>query len=113
VRRLIAILQLLVFLAVASGAAGALHQQQHHHTGARSSVVGVSSHITSGDSDPDGDEGHCQLCFDLHAAAIAVSWIPLLVCLGLLITFLTELPSRLPSPRIPDRLDCRGPPALA
>jgi len=45
---------------------------------------------------------------ELHSAG----WVPLLICLGLFVAFLTQLAPRLVPQRALVRIDCRGPPLL-
>ena len=43
---------------------------------------------------------------------LSVGWVPLLICLGLFVAFLTLLTPQLASQRVAIRIDCRGPPVL-
>ena len=43
---------------------------------------------------------------------MAVAWVPLLICLGLFVAFLTMLPVRLPVQQRRVVIPCRGPPVL-
>ena len=60
---------------------------------------------------PVHDESNCPVHAQLHLPFIAGGWVPLLVCLGLFVAFLTLLPASLVSHRPPLRPDCRGPPS--
>ena len=96
-RRLAAILLVGTFLALGAGALEYVHSFQHVH---------VEAH-----HDQD-DPSECFLHALLHAPMLSASWVPLLVCLGLFLAFLTLLNERLEAARQLVRLDCRGPPAL-
>ena len=60
---------------------------------------------------PTHDDSNCSIHRLLHVAKLSVGWVPLLVCLGLFVAFLSELPATAPVRRLVIRLDCRGPPA--
>ena len=69
-------------------------------------------HANGDDSAPVGhDESNCEIHAQLQAPLIAAGWVPVLVCLGLFLAFLTLLSPRLTPKRVPLRTDCRGPPA--
>lgn len=57
------------------------------------------------------DETNCEIHAQLHMPLLAGGWVPVLVCLGLFIAFLSLLSPRLTPQRVPPRTDCRGPPA--
>jgi hypothetical protein len=59
---------------------------------------------------PGHDESNCDIHAQLQAPLLAARWVPLLVCLGLFVAFLTLLSPRLTPQRVPLRTDCRGPP---
>ena len=59
------------------------------------------------------DENICALHAQMRSPIVsAAAWVPLLVCLGLFIAFLTLLDEQPIYSRPTTRLDCRGPPAL-
>ena len=60
---------------------------------------------------PGHDESNCEIHAQLHMPLLAAGWVPLLVCLGLFVAFLSLLSPRLTPQRVPPRTDCRGPPA--
>ena len=59
---------------------------------------------------PGHDESNCDIHAQLQAPLVAAGWVPVLVCLGLFVAFLTLLSPRLTPQRVPLRTDCRGPP---
>ena len=63
------------------------------------------------DKHPIHDESNCDMHAQLHLAMFFTQWVPLLVCAGLFIAFLTQLPTPLIRRHVPVRVDCRGPPA--
>ena len=63
------------------------------------------------DKHPIHDESNCDMHAQLHLALYFTRWVPLLVCAGLFIAFLTQLPVPLIRRHVPVRVDCRGPPA--
>jgi hypothetical protein len=90
-----------LFLALGSGAMEYVHNRDHAREDAR-------AHLPLGQHH---DESNCVLHAQLRAPIVAGAWVPLLVCLGLLVAFLTLLNEQ-PVPHRPlTRLDCRGPPA--
>lgn len=97
-RRLFVLPLIVCLFAAASGAAMRLHEiehdehdtEHHHH-----------------------DEAHCVIHATLASPAVAGGWTPVLVSLGLIVAFLTELPRlRRPQPAFA-WIDCRGPPDRA
>lgn len=106
-RRVAAILLIMAFLALGAGAVQYAHNVQHL-------LEPVALHDHSGSSEP-AEEDHPVGCFlhsVLQAPILSAGWVPLLVCLGLFIAFLTLLSERPVAERLFERLDCRGPPAL-
>src|SRR5260221_8447209 len=106
VGRFCSILLLAGFLVLGSGLLESLHLRTHllEHAKAKSAQT-----------DPDQSEHSekdCALCFQLHVPTLSSGWVPLLVCLGLLVAFLTLLAPPLTPQRIVLRVDCRGPPVL-
>jgi hypothetical protein len=104
VHRLAAIILIAGFVALASGALEQVHLRQHLLEHANAKAMG------SGHSDR--SENDCEFCVQLHAPALSGGWVPLLVCLGLLVAFLTLLAPAMTPQRIALRIDCRGPPVL-
>ncbi len=58
------------------------------------------------------DESNCEVHAQLHMPALPAAWVPLLICLGLWVAFLTLLDTPLIPRLLPFRVDCRGPPAV-
>lgn len=102
--RLFSILLLLGFLALGTGLLENLHLQTHLQDHAATKLTPEDP----GHSDP--IESNCQLCLQLHLPTLSTAWVPLLVCLGLIVAFLTLLAPRLTPQRIAAHIDCRGPP---
>jgi hypothetical protein len=107
VRRWPAIFLLVGFLALGTGLLENLHLRAHLLEHAAEAAAIDADHDSSGHSD-DG----CELCVTLHVPALSAGWVPILVCLGLFVAFLTLLSARVAPQRIALRIDCRGPPVL-
>lgn len=106
IRRLPVIVSLLGFVVLGTGLLGNLHLRTHLLERGRANLgkVDRSHSIPAEDS--------CELCVQLHLPVLSAGWVPLLVCLGLFVAFLTLLAPRLtPQPTLL-RLGCRGPPVL-
>ena len=101
VRRLFAAILIALFLALATGAMEYLHNREHAREDAR-----------LGTPDQHHDENNCAVHAQLHAPALSSGWVPLLVCIGLFVAFLSELTDQPTAHRPITRLVCRGPPAL-
>ena len=98
-----AIFLLISFLGLGTGALSYLHELQHEHEDAQ-----------AGHDDrhaPVHDESNCFVHAQLHLPTVSVGWVPLLICLGLFVAFVTELAPPLVSQRAFFRIACRGPPA--
>jgi hypothetical protein len=100
VRRLTVGILIMLFLALGSGAMEYAHNVDHAREDARAHVPLGQQH----------DESNCVLHAQLRSPILASVAVPLLVCLGLFVAFLTLLVEQ-PVPHRPlTRLDCRGPP---
>ncbi len=107
-QRLAAILLLLCFAGLGSGAMEYLHDLQHAAEDAREDAM-----LAKGGLPParhHHDESNCEFCAQLHMPFMSAGWVPLLICLGLFVAFLTLLDTPLIPRAIPARIDCRGPP---
>lgn len=107
-RRLPAILLLVAFAALGSGLLEHLHQRTHvlqHAAAANRAGTGAGEQGR-------GDHDDCVVCANLHVARISTGWVPILVCLGVFVAFLTQLAPQWASQRVALRIDCRGPPVL-
>jgi hypothetical protein len=110
VRRITAILLASWFVALGSGALAALHDLQHDQEDAAIAAADRAAGRPQKEV-PQHDESNCPVHAQLNIPFIAAGWVPLLVCLGLFLAFLSLLPaSRVPC-RAPARLGCRGPPS--
>ena len=108
--RLVAVLLLLItFLGIGSGAWQHLHNQTH----AAEDAAAIAAAQRDGQPlpvVPVHSDANCFIHAQLHASAIFVGWVTLLICLGLFVAFLTEIARPLVSQRPIFRFDCRGPP---
>ena len=101
-------------LALGSGALRFVHELSH---------AAADAHVHAGPGDHDADPDHHPLHLPVHDPAdcfthaqlnlpmLQAGYVPLLVCLGLFVAFLTSMPVPVRSRRPVLRLDCRGPPA--
>jgi hypothetical protein len=105
VRRWPSILLLVGFLALGSGLVENLHLRAHLLEHAGDAAAAPEQHDHN-----DGED--CGLCILLHLPALSAGWVPVLVCLGLFVAFLSLLSSRVAPQRVALRVDCRGPPVL-
>ncbi|HYO07835.1 MAG TPA: hypothetical protein VER17_02580 [Tepidisphaeraceae bacterium] len=131
-RRLPHILLLLAFVLLGTGTLERLHNLAHRHEDARHAATHYAAathhagqqhaapqHATAGDEGlatppdprPAHDESNCDLHRRLHLPLMSAGYVPLLICLGLFVAFLTQLAPALVSQLACLRLDCRGPPA--
>ena len=113
VNRAVALILALCFLALGSGLVRSWHDAVHAHEDAchhaASAVDGLPAEHD--DHHPQHhDETNCFTHAQLSQGLAVVAWVPLLVCLGLFVAFLTLLDS-LPVPNeFVSGLACRGPP---
>ena len=110
-RRIAAIFLIGSILALGAGLVRHAHNLQHVHDGLHHHS-GAAGDPASDPHDHD-DPLNCFLHALLQAPILSAGWVPLLVCLGLFIAFLTLLSDRPVAARLLERLDCRGPPVLA
>ena len=109
VARFLRLILLSCFLGLATGSLQYLHESQDFAEDAKAAALEKAAgpfkpHLPH-------DEGNCQICSTLHMALSSPGWVPLLICLGLFVAFLTLLPVSLPLQATLVRIDCRGPPA--
>jgi hypothetical protein len=105
VRRLAAIILLVGFAALGTGLLEGVHLRTHLIEQAQARAAHPDQHHPQSADD-------CELCAQLHLPVMSRGWVPMLVCLGLLVAFLTLLAPALTPQRVLLRLDCRGPPVL-
>jgi hypothetical protein len=110
-RRLPAILVACAFALLGSGALSHVHAHAHAIEDRAAGRHACCSHPPDHGDRPLHDETNCDLHASLASPVLAPGYVPLLVCLGLFVAFLTQLDPSLPSQRTPARTDCRGPPA--
>jgi hypothetical protein len=106
-RRLASILLLVTFAFVGTGALRYLHDLGHLREDAAAAARDENGRKLPA---PLHTEWNCELHALLAAPLIVTSAIPLLILLGLLVAFLTQLAPQPVSARTALRLDCRGPP---
>ncbi|MDB5318757.1 MAG: hypothetical protein JWN40_388 [Phycisphaerales bacterium] len=106
-RRFTAILLLIGFVALGTGLLESLHLRTHllEHAQAKAARTDQQQQPIPSDDD-------CELCAQLHLPKLDAGWVPLLVCLGLFVAFLTLLTPPLARQRVLVRIGCRGPPVL-
>ena len=121
-RRLAAILLIVSFLALGAGALEHAHNLQHIHDDSLANLHSRIHDEHDGAHHADGavpvphkhggdSPAECFLHALLHTPMLSTGYVPLLVCLGLFIAFLTLLTERPAAARLLARIDCRGPPA--
>jgi len=113
-QRVAALLMLLCYAALGSGAVEYWHNRQHAAQDEGSLAVATAdpgSAAVHHDHVPLHDESNCPIHLQLHLAGLAVAWVPLLICLGLFVGFLTMLAPVSRGRRIALAIPCRGPPA--
>jgi len=94
---------------ISTGGVNYLHELQHHHVHDAGAVsrTGIGSALHEGD---DHDESACPVCATLHMPLLAGAYVPVLICLGVIVSFLTQITRPLTGRRVPLSIDCRGPP---
>jgi hypothetical protein len=107
VRRPPIILLIAAFAALGTGLLEDLHQRTHLMQHAAAAKAGTEP---AGHDRGDGDG--CELCVSLHLARVSTGWVPVMVCLGVFVAFLTQLAPQWASQRVAVWIDCRGPPVL-
>lgn len=108
-QRLAAMLMILCYAALGSGAMEYWHNLEH----AAEDAIELQSAHDAGqplDHAPIHDESNCPFHSQLHLAGLAVAWTPLLICLGLIVAFLTLLVPSSVGRQVVFALPCRGPP---
>ena len=98
-----------IFAAIGSGALQYAHLLEHMHAGA---PAGNQRHSPIHDREHH-DEEHCAICSVLQMPTLSQRYVPILISLGLLVAFVTELVTLTAGYRLPASIDCRGPPAVA
>ena len=110
-RRVVAIFLSVAFLGLGTGALEYLHNLDHKREDAQRASACESGSHSHHDHAPLHTDTNCETHAQLHMPTISAGWVPLLVCLGLFVAFLTILATEPDSHRPLLRLDCRGPPA--
>jgi hypothetical protein len=110
VRKLASILLLICFFSIGTGALEYIHNLAHAAEDAREDAQAKAAGIPV--EQHHHDESNCEVHAQLHMPLIVSGWVPILVCLGLFVAFLTLLETPLIPRLLPQRIDCRGPPSL-
>ena len=110
-RRSVSLLLLVCFLALGSGYALYLHEQQHAREDAEEAAAAKAAGLPAPDH-PDHDDNNCPVHAQLHMLMVTGTVLPVILLLGLAVVFLTELPAQSPTSHAPLVADCRGPPVL-
>jgi len=108
-RNFVAITLIACYVALGSGAVERWHNAQH----VAQDAVAMSQAARSGLPvlpAPLHDDTNCAIHAQIHFSTSAVAWVPLLICLGLFVAFLTMLPRAIPVARHALAVSCRGPP---
>jgi hypothetical protein len=109
-RKLAAIVLLTGLAALGTGLLQHLHYLGHANEDAAAAAV-ARAHGLPDPAPAHHDDSNCDLHAQLHLPLVSIGWVPLLICLGLFIAFLTEIAPRCALRGPSQRLDCRGPPA--
>jgi hypothetical protein len=110
VNRLAAAILVACYLALGSGAVERWHNARH---AAEDAKLLQAAHETGAPekSVPFHTDYNCSFHWQLHLSGMAVACVPLLICLGLFLAFLTMLPVQMPAYQRLLVVPCRGPPA--
>jgi hypothetical protein len=121
-RRIVSLILAAGFFALGTGGLEYVHNLAHAREDAAAAAIVLgrnslgstsdSSDDSSGHPGPLHTDANCVIHAMLHAPLLTGGWVPLLVCLGLFVAFLTQLTPPVPSRRPLVRIDCRGPPAF-
>jgi hypothetical protein len=109
VQRWAAILLLLVYAGLGSGALEFVHNAQHLAEDAREIVRAFDAGAQAPHA-PVHDDSNCPVHSRLHTSSLAVASVPLLICLGLFVAFLTLMAPSIRAQRVLFDISCRGPP---
>jgi hypothetical protein len=109
VKRFCAILLLLAVAGLGSGALRHVHDVAHEHH----DLAAAHHHD---EQEAPVDRGHhdatnCAIHAKLNTPLVATAHVPLLIALGMAVTFVTQLAPTFVSRFVGLRLDCRSPPA--
>ena len=109
VKRFSAILLLLAMAGLGSGALRYLHEAAHAHEDA----VAAAAHHDHDDppATPAHDSSDCSTHAKLSVPLVMTGHVPVLISLGLIVAFLTQLTTTWVSPFTSLRLNSRAPPA--
>lgn len=105
VQRAVGMILLVVFAATGSGLLKYLHLRED--TAAATQPLARSSVSLPHE---DHDENNCPICMTLHMQIAVTGYVPLLICLGLLLAFLSLITPPPFTRRVPVWIESRGPP---
>ena len=106
------ILLLLVFGALASGVLEVWHQQQHDLEDRVAVAEFLRTHPGQSPVEPEHDDDNCEFHRAMHAPIVSAGFVPLLICFGLFVAFLSQIAPELVPQFAILTCDCRGPPAV-
>jgi hypothetical protein len=107
--RVAALVLIVCYAALGSGAVERWHNARHAADDARLVQAAQQAGVPL-DHLPFHNDYNCSFHWQLHLSGMAVGWVPLLICLGLFLAFLTMLPVQLPAYQRLLVIPCRGPP---
>ena len=107
--RFVAAILIACYVALGSGAMERWHNAQHAADDAAQLSVTSRAGIPFAPIS-DHNDTNCAIHGLIHFSTSVVAWVPLLICLGLFIAFLTMLPRPIPVARYFHFVSCRGPP---
>jgi hypothetical protein len=110
VKRVSALILVLCFLAIGTGLGEYLHNLQHAIEDSADAIMLQANGSVPAPRPVHHDESNCRLHALLHAPIFSAGYLPLLVCLGFFVAFLTQISPPLLPQRAFFRIDCRGPP---
>ena len=109
-RRFAAILLLLVFGLLGTGVVEYLHHQQHELEDELAAPEFSQSHPDQTPRHQEHDDSNCEFHRVMHAPILSAGFVPLLICMGLFVAFLSQIAPELVSQRTTFTCTCRGPP---
>jgi hypothetical protein len=110
VQQVAATVLLLCYLGLGSGAVESWHNAQHAAEDAKAAATAQQAGMPL-DHLPFHSDENCAVHWQLHLATMAVGWVPILICLGLFLAFLSELPRQPVAFQRSVVIPCRGPPS--
>ena len=109
-RRFPAFIASICFVLLGTGALEYLHNLEHEREDAAQMAIARVAGKPVQEA-PRHDDSNCSVHAQLHLPTLPAAWVPLLICLGVFVAFMTELAPALAPQRAWLHIDCRGPPA--